>query len=256
MANRKLWIPVLAGVLALVAVAGLVAALVPARSPESEECLHESARLVKESGDKKTYYCPDCNERFEREVIEDRFVDNFPELTDGKISYVGNWQVGDFHNGVYKAYDAVYNEKTGNGDIWFVNSSCEGYGSPWDASSGFLWYSNNRSTAVATGCDGHDAVIVWTAPRDGEIIIHFDKFSLSESSVTDCNFVVQHNDDAVVPEDGYIHIKYGAVGDSDTLNEYFEVPINVNVGDRIYFRYSRIDIGTHKALMSSVTYVD
>ena len=261
MIKRKLWIPLLAAVLAFVSLAGLVAALIPAESLiDPDECLHEYAKPIKEDVHDEhngtfLYYCSDCDSRFERTMIEDCFANNIPEINGSQINYLGNWTVGDYYGDTYTVYDAVHIDVVDYQLKWLVLSSAVAL---WRGTGGFNPYcaasSNEHRVGVAE--NGHDCAIVWTTPRDGIVVLGSSDFEIEVDSSA-YNVSVLHNGKQIAPASGYINIAKATVGNGAALNEALSsVRVAVKAGDQIAFRCSRIDVGANKSIMPSVTYVD
>lgn len=260
MKKKKLWFSILAAVLLLVMLGGAFAVLMPlAPFAIPDECLHEYAKLIKEDVDGRngtyTYYCSDCNERFERVVIEDCFANNIPEINGSQINYLGNWTVGDYCGDTYTVYDAVHTDVVNYQSKWLVLSSAS---SLWHGTGGFNPYCADSFYEHRVGLAnyGHDSAIVWTAPRDGVVVLGSSDFAIKVDSSA-YNVAVLHNGKQIAPVSGYINIAKVAVGNGAALNEALSsVRVAVKAGDQIAFRCSRIDVGANESIMPSVTYVD
>ena len=266
MTKRKLWIPLLAAVLAFVSLAGLAAALIPMESLiDPDECPHEHAKLIKEDVYDEhnatfLYYCSDCDSRFERIMIEDCFVNNLPEVSEAGVVFFGNWEVGNYDSlNQYKRFDGVYVDNTlSQGITYWLR--LDGY-SMWTQTSGFNPYCpaepfNHR---IGTALNGNDCAIVWTAPRDGEIVFGATDFALNTVGGV-YNFVLEHNNKQVFPSLGKIPMSQSDVCDDAAFErELAGITLSVKAGDRIFFRASRVSDytpGTNEPFMPSVTYVD
>ena len=245
----------LAGVLALVALAGLVAALVPANVPLTpDECSHESARLVKESGDKKTYYCPECNERFERVLRTDTFPNNLYEFDgNGGIAFVGNFEIGDFIDGSYQPYNGTssvidVNDK----EVWLFAHGAVGAGQ----SSGWIVEGGSCVGGFCFGSEEYEPAIVWTAPQDCAVSISFKRSHCVCEGGPYFDLSVLHNDSPVTPSAEKIRLTANRYLDLDGLNAIFEDEVvNVKAGEKIIFKFSHVEGQLISGVFPIITYV-
>ena len=272
MKKKKLWLSIVAAVLLLVTLGGVCAALIPSVPllPTDtllipDECPHEYAKLIKEDVYDEynatfLYYCSDCDSRFERIMIEDCFVNNLPEVSEAGVAFFGNWEVGNYDSlNQYKRFDGVYVDNTlSQGTTYWLR--LDGY-NMWSQTSGFNPYcpAETYNHRIGVGRNGNDCAIVWTAPRDGEIVFGATDFTLKNSSDA-YNFVVEHNDKQVFPSSGKLPMSQSDIGDDAAFErEFAGITLSVKAGDRIYFRASRVSddtSGTNESFMPSVTYVD
>lgn len=260
MVKRKQWITVIACLLALVAIIGAASAIFPVSDlKDPDECQHEGYKLVKTEatadGSVFTYYCGDCDSRIERAMKADAFADNIPEINGSQINYLGNWTVGDYMNGTYTVYDEVHDDVDNYQSKWLILSSATNL---WNGTGGFNPYcvapSYNHRIGVASG--GHDCAIVWTAPRDGLVVLGASDFQIKYDN-NNYNLTVYHNGERVAPKNGYINISPSAVNDGEALTAALQdIRVTVKAGDKILFNASRITEGANESFMPTVTYID
>lgn len=271
MKKKKLWLSIVAAVLLLVTLGGVCAALIPSvpllptdTLLNPDECPHEQAKLIKEDAYDEhngtfLYYCSDCDSRFERIMIEDCFVNNLPEINGSEITYFGNWEVGNYDaSNQYKRFNGVYvdNSSTAGTAYWL----CLAGHTMWTQTSAFNPYcpAQTYNHRIGVAKNGNDCAIVWTAPRDGEIVIGATDFEFQNWNTY--NLVVEHNGKQIIPPSGKLLLSERDICDDAAFErEFAGVTISVKAGDRIYFRASRMSVdgpGANEAFMPSITYVD